>query len=195
MSGPSHTWNEDPRDDRELIAACLRGQLDAYGELVGRYQDRLFNAVFRFLGHAEDAKDVVQEAFLSAYQALGRFKGDSRFFTWLYRIAINHAVDQQRKQKSLQRLERQLETAGEGATPEDALERQEENEKLRQALEYLSTEHRMVLVLKDIDDLKYEEMAEVLDVPIGTIRSRLHRARLELRQVWERMESLSDSKQ
>jgi len=190
----------ESRDERDLIAACLRGDLESFGEIVRLYQDRLYNVAYRFLGNHEDARDVVQEAFLSAFQALPRFKGNARFFTWLYRIAMNHAVDFRRKQRSILRLERQPERDVPGAADArrhhagESLERQEENEKIRRALEYLSLEHRMVLVLKDIDDMKYEDIAEVLDVPIGTVRSRLHRARLELRHVWDRMESMSDSK-
>src|SRR5207247_7737334 len=88
-------------DDQLLIAACLEGDPAAFGELVRRYQDRLFNTVYRLLDQAEDAQDVVQEAFLNAYQSLDNFKGDSLFFTWLYRIAINTAISFKRKQRAV----------------------------------------------------------------------------------------------
>jgi RNA polymerase sigma-70 factor, ECF subfamily len=162
--------------------------------LVERYQDRLFNAVCRFLDSAEDAQDVCQESFLSAYQSLRGFKGGSRFFTWLYRIAMNHAIDLKRKRRTLQYLEPYQEEdsqpvdQSEFSRPSEKAERLEEQEKLQRALAQISSEHRMVLILKDIDGMKYEDMAETLDVPIGTIRSRLHRARLELRDVLERLE-------
>ncbi len=180
-------------EDRQLIADCLKGQIEAYSELVRRYQDRLYNAVFRFLNDAEDAQDVTQEAFVSAWQALSRFKGNAKFFTWIYRIAINHAIDLKRKRKVSRGLEVRLSdelqpVAAGAAPPEEAVERREEAEKLRKALNLLSAEHRMVLILKDIDGMKYEEMADTLEVPIGTIRSRLHRARLELRVILERQE-------
>ena len=182
-------------EDQRLISDCLRGRTEAFGELVRRYQDRLYNAVFRFLDSAEDAQDIVQEAFLSAYQSLSGFKGGSRFFTWLYRIAMNHAIDLRRKRRVLHYLEHGSEEdsqpvdTSEFSRPSEQAERKEEDERLHRALGLLSAEHRMVLVLKDIDGMKYEEMAETLDVPIGTIRSRLHRARLELREVLERLES------
>jgi RNA polymerase sigma-70 factor (ECF subfamily) len=178
-------------DDRRLIRECLRGRSAAFGILVRRHQDRLYNTVFRLLGNAEDAQDVIQESFISAYQSLGSFKGDSLFFTWLYRIAMNAAISLKRKKKSAVSLDTgskhdlvidPLDNSVDNQ-PGDALERQEEEVRLQEALDRLSAEHRTVIVLKDIDDLKYEEIAEILAVPVGTIRSRLHRARLELRDL------------
>jgi RNA polymerase sigma-70 factor (ECF subfamily) len=180
-------------DDRRLIAASLRGDTAAFGELVRRYQDRLYNTVYRLLDNAEDAQDVVQEAFLSAYQSLDSFKGDSQFFTWLYRIAVNTAISHRRKQRLGVSLGGRNGDGGvepldpsEEGRPGHALERQEEERRVQRALNRLSPEHRTVLVMKEMDGLKYEAMAEVLGVPIGTVRSRLHRARGELRELLER---------
>jgi RNA polymerase sigma-70 factor (ECF subfamily) len=180
-------------DDAKLITEALRGNAEAFGQLVQRHQHRLYNAAYRFLDSAEDAQDVVQEAFLSAYQALDSFKGGAQFFTWLYRIAMNHAIDLRRKRKAVLRFDGQVEEDSHPADPspvarpEAALEQSEDVALLRAGLARLSPEHRMVLLLKDLDGMKYEDMAEVLAVPIGTIRSRLHRARLELRQVLEEL--------
>jgi RNA polymerase sigma-70 factor (ECF subfamily) len=182
-------------DDDRLIADCLKGQTAAFGELVRRYQDRLFNTVFRLVDSAEDAQDVVQEAFLHAYQSLDRFKGESQFFTWLYRIAVNSAISLKRKQRIVVSLH--VDREGQGSVPEPhdvselsqpdlVLERADEERRIQAALNRLSPEHRAVLILKDLEDQKYETMAEILQVPIGTIRSRLHRARLELREVLEK---------
>ena len=182
-------------DDDRLIADCLKGQTAAFGELVRRYQDRLFNTVFRLVDSAEDAQDVVQEAFLHAYQSLDRFKGESQFFTWLYRIAVNSAISLKRKQRIVVSLHLDRERQGGVPEPHDvselsqpdlALERADEERRIQAALNRLSPEHRAVLILKDLEDQKYETMAEILQVPIGTIRSRLHRARLELREVLEK---------
>lgn len=176
-------------DDHRLIAECLQGRTDAFGELVCRYQDRVFNTVYRLLGNAHDARDVVQEAFLHAYQALDTFKGDSLFFTWLYRIAVNTAITLKRKRRAVLSLTPGLEESAhvldtsERGHPGYALEQAEEERRLQQALNRLSPEHRAVLILKDIEGQKYEAMAEILGVPIGTIRSRLHRARMELRDL------------
>jgi RNA polymerase sigma-70 factor, ECF subfamily len=178
-------------DDHRLIADCLQGRPAAFGELVSRYQDRLFNTVYRLLDNAEDAQDVVQEAFLNAYQSLDSFKGDSQFYTWLYRIAFNTAVSLKRKQRVVLSLHGTREGRGdveppdpsEYSQPEHALQQAEEERRIQRALNRLSPEHRTVLILKDMEGEKYEAMAEVLEVPIGTIRSRLHRARLELREL------------
>ena len=180
-------------DDRRLIAECLVGRRDAFGELVSRYQARLYNAAVRLVDTPEDAADVVQDSFLNAYQSLHSFKGDAEFFTWLYRIAFNAAISLRRKKRnttsldSLRNGEHKIEPVdpSEFTRPEAALERSEEESQLHAALNRLSDEHRSVLLMKDIDGMKYEDIADVLDVPIGTIRSRLHRARLELRGLLE----------
>jgi RNA polymerase sigma-70 factor (ECF subfamily) len=180
-------------DDQKLIDRCLDGETGAFGELVRRYQDRLYNTVYRLVDNAEDAQDIVQDAFLNAYQSLDGFKGDSRFFTWLYRIAVNTAISHKRRQRVLLSIDTgrngansvQPLDASEYSRPGEALERAEQEQRLQEALSRLSPEHRAVLVLKDLEGQKYEEMAEVLGVPIGTIRSRLHRARAELRELLE----------
>jgi RNA polymerase sigma-70 factor (ECF subfamily) len=176
-------------DDHRLIAECLKGDPAAFGELVRRYQDRLYNAIYRMVGGAEDAQDVVQEAFLSAYQSLDGFKGQSEFFTWLYRIAFNTAVSLKRKQRVALSIDGGREgiveppDASEFSQPGHALEAAEQEQRIQRALNRLSPEHRAVLIMKDMEGQKYETMAEVLQVPIGTIRSRLHRARVELREL------------
>ncbi len=190
-------------DDQRLITASLRGDAAAFGELVRRYQDRLYNTVFRFLGNAEDAQDVVQEALISAYQSLESFKGDAQFFTWLYRIAINTAISHKRKRHPSLSID--VGRDGEGtmepldtsdaSRPGRALERREEERRVHRALERLSPEHRAVLILKDMEGQKYETMAEVLGVPIGTIRSRLHRARSELRDLLEQEDQREQEKE
>lgn len=182
-------------DDHRLIAECLAGKTSAFGVLVQRYQDRLYNTVFRMVGNGDDALDIVQDAFLNAYQSLESFKGDALFFTWLYRIAMNTAISQRRKKRHLVPID----SAGEGRSlepsdpsednqPGHALEQAEEEQRLYRALSRLSVEHRTVLVLKELEGQKYEVMAETLGVPVGTIRSRLHRARLELRDLLEQDE-------
>lgn len=156
-----------------------------------RYQDRLYNSIFRVVDNAEDAYDVVQEAFLNAYQSLNSFKGDAEFFTWLYRIAFNAAISLKRKRKAVLRLEwgsgdkPGIEPLDESAfsQPGATIQRFEDDAMLQAALNRLSPEHRAVLVLKEIEGQKYEDIALILDVPIGTIRSRLHRARSELREL------------
>jgi RNA polymerase sigma-70 factor, ECF subfamily len=181
-------------DDQRLIAECLQGHTAAFGELVRRYQDRLFNTVYRLVDSAEDAQDVVQESFIHAYQSLDRFKGDSLFFTWLYRIAVNTAISLRRKHRVALSIDTRRADGGDRLEPADpsecsypghALEKEEQERRIQRALNRLSPEHRTVLILKDMEGQKYETMAEVLQIPIGTIRSRLHRARIELRELLE----------
>ena len=195
LNGGKSTVNAD---DQRLIAECLTGRTAAFETLVRRYQDRLYNTVYRLVGNAEDAEDVVQEAYIHAYQSLRSFKGDSLFFTWLYRIAVNAAISWKRKERAVLRWQTDgnAHRVGQGppnvmqrSEPAAALVRAEEAERIQTALQRVSPEHRMVLILKDMDGHKYDAMAEILNVPIGTIRSRLHRARLELRQVLEQMEN------
>lgn len=181
-------------DDHKLIREVLRGKQAAFAVLTKRYEDRLFNTVFRLLGNLEDAQDVVQETFINAYLSLANFKGDSQFFTWLYRIAMNTAISHKRKQKGTLSFdagrngESGLEPldGSEFNRPGHAMEQVEEERRIQKALNRLSPEHKIVLVLKDMEEQKYEDIAEILQIPIGTVRSRLHRARLELRDLLQR---------
>lgn len=177
-------------DDRRLIAEVLAGNSAAFGELVTRYQDRLFNVAYRVLDNADDAADVVQDVFVNAYTSLKTFKGDSELFTWLYRIAFNTAISFKRRRRGVVRIDAGGEDGGldpedrsTDTAPEAGMERTEDERVLAEAMAKLSPEHRTVLVLKDIDGLKYEEIADAMGVPIGTVRSRLHRARLELKSL------------
>ncbi len=184
-------------DDTSLIEACRRGQSEAFGQLVRRYQDRLYPTMLRLTGRPEDALDLLQDAFLRAYEKLGSFHGESSFYTWIYRIAVNLALSDRRRRKSKWRLFDSSE--GQSNEPEDLihendpslpLERAERDQRIQAALDTLAPEHRAVVVMKEFDGLRYEEIAEVLDVPVGTVRSRLHRARADLRQ---RLAGLLDS--
>ncbi len=185
-------------DDRRLISEALAGRTDSFGELVLRYQDRLFHVANRVVTNPDDALDVVQDTFVSAYQSLASFKGDAEFFTWLYRIAFNTAISAKRRKRPTISLDAGASSANRekthetGIDPEDraadvapdaAMERAEDERQLAMAIAKLSPEHRGVLLMKDIDGLKYEDIAEAMRVPIGTVRSRLHRARLELRNL------------
>lgn len=184
-------------DDIPLITAARKGDANAFGVLVRRYQDRLYRTVARLVDNAEDARDVVQESFLHAYQALDSFKGDALFFTWLYRIAVNAAISQRRKRKAALSIHATFGGQG-GVEPSDpsernrpghALEQAEREHSIRSALRRLSPEHQAVLVMKEMDGKKYEEIASALGVPVGTVRSRLHRARLELRELLQESET------
>lgn len=184
-------------EDQQLIEQFLQGDADAFDQLVLRYQDRLFNTLLRMFNSEQDALDAAQEAFVQAFQKLHTFQGKSKFYSWLCRIAINSALSQKRKKKlTTASLEAAREKAG--IDPDDdnrenhpshQLETSENQSAIQQALNELAEEQRTVIVLKEIDGLKYEEIAEIIDCPVGTVRSRIHRARAELRQklqfLWE----------
>ena len=171
-------------DDRGLIEACRAGKTEAYGILVRRYQDRLYPTVLRLTGCAEDAQDLLQETFLRAYQKLNRFHGESSFYTWVYRIAVNLALSRRRRRRpTLWPGDRPSDPAGDPreTDPSLPLERAERDRMIQDALDSLAHDHRAVVVMKEFDGLRYEEIGEVLGIPVGTVRSRLHRARCELR--------------
>ena len=179
-------------DDAQLIDQALGGHSEAFGQLVLKYQDRLFNTVFHVVGHAEDARDIVQEALVQAFLKLDSFRHRSAFYTWLYRIAFNVAMTQP-AQAAADRVDGprretgNLEPADDEDDPAESLERKERCRQVRQAIAQLQEEYRAVLVLREIDGCCYETIAEVLDLPIGTVRSRLHRARLQLREQLKEM--------
>jgi RNA polymerase sigma-70 factor, ECF subfamily len=179
--------------DQELITECLAGSADAFGQLVLRYQNRLYNTLVNITGSAEDARDVAQDAFVHAFQKLSTFRGQSAFYSWLFRIALNAAISRKRKTKrTVASIDAARENAGIEPTdthpdthPSHSMEVSERQALVRQGLAQLSEEFRTVLILKEIEGLKYDEIAEMVDCPIGTVRSRIHRARVELRQKLE----------
>lgn len=173
-------------DDSQLIEEALAGQPAAFGQLVLRYQDRLYNTMVRVVGHADDARDVVQEALVQAFVKLETFRHKSAFYTWLYRIAFNVAASISRRRRRSVSVEHAREAAGEEPVdrqrgPSEQIEQRERCRQVQQALAALSEEHRLVLVLREMEGCCYETIAEMLDLPLGTVRSRLHRARLQLR--------------
>ena len=184
------------QDEQCLIEACRSGTTEAFGVLVRRYQDRLYPTVFRLTGCAEEAQDLLQEAFLRAFQRLDRFHGESSFYTWIYRIAVNLALSGRRRRRSVLRLDDgrhgpPVDPSGDPdeTDPSAPLERAERDRQIQDALNALAPDHRAVVVMKEYDGLRYEEIGAVLGIPVGTVRSRLHRARGELR---ERLRALID---
>lgn len=174
-------------DDANLIAETLAGHTAAFGKLVEKYQNRLFNTLVHIAGNVEDARDIVQEAFVQAFVKLDSFRGASAFYTWLYRVAFNIAAAERRKRRPLGSIDHKREQFGlepmdDCDGPVERLEQQERCRQVRLALERLSDEHRKILVLREIEGCEYVTIAEILELPIGTVRSRLHRARMQLRE-------------
>lgn len=176
--------------DQSLIEICLAGRREAFGQLVDRYQNRLFHSLVHMLGSTEDAQDIAQDAFVQAYEKLATFRGQCQFYSWLFRIAFNTAVSSRRKSRHMTvSLDGRRECTGQepvdhrpSAEPSYSMDVGERQRLVRQALSELCEEFRTALVLKEMDGMSYEEIAEVIEVPLGTVRSRIHRARLELRE-------------
>ncbi|MCZ6803875.1 MAG: RNA polymerase sigma factor RpoE [Proteobacteria bacterium] len=173
--------------DKQLIKRVKKGEKAAYDLLVLKYQQRIINLVSRFVRHQSDAQDVTQEAFIKAYRALPNFRGESAFYTWLYRIAVNTAknhlaVQSRRPAESdydvseIEQIEGNA-ALKEQATPENLLLKDELQATVLKAIEDLSEDLRSAIMLREIDGLSYEEIATVMECPIGTVRSRIFRAR------------------
>lgn len=173
------------QDDALLVSACKNGDQEAFSQLVQRYQRRIFNLVFRMLQNYDEACEITQETFLAAWQGLPAFRGEARFTTWLYRIAYNCSLKQLEARKRDQVLqaalqsEQTLEGQDHRSTHLAQLDRQE---MVQEQLSHLPPKYRIVLILRHLQDMTYEEMAEVLTMPIGTIKTHLFRARNLLKE-------------
>ena len=180
-----------PVEEEALVRRTRRGDLDAYDELVRRYQERIYATIYHMTSNHEDASDLAQESFIKAFQALKTFKGGSSFYTWLYRIAVNKTINflKQRKNRthmSLNDLDFNAEHDPDlvalisDKTPRREAGLTELQEKLNAAMLKLSEPHRLVVVLHDVQGLSHDEIAKIMDCNIGTVRSRLFYARQQL---------------
>lgn len=178
--------------ERDLIRRAKQGDMLAFEELILKHEKIVYNLALRMMNYSEDAKDISQEVFLKAYRSLSNFDERSAFSTWLYRITHNTCIDEMRKRKGKQSfsLEEELENeegsmqrqiADEGDTPEESLLRAEQRNEILQALDNLSEEHKAAIVLRDVKGLSYEEIAEILEVTLGTVKSRISRGRNQLK--------------
>ncbi len=179
-------------DDQALVERCRSGDLAAFEPLVEKYRERVWRLAYHYVRDREEAWDVAQEAFVRAWQALPNFRGQSAFYTWLFRIVVNVATDRARSRAARGRAfgteavpeedwERVLVDPARG--PDDTAAGAETRERVRRALDALPPHHRTIIMLSDLEGLSYREIAEVLGIPMGTVMSRLHNARKRLRQV------------
>jgi len=179
-------------EEMELVKRARKGDLAAYDDLVRRYQERIYATIYHMTSNHEDANDLAQEAFIKAFQALRSFKGGSSFYTWVYRIAINKTINflKQRKHRGAQMSLDDLDFNAEhdpdlvalvsDKTPRREVGLAELQEKLNAAMQKLSEPHRLAVTLHDVQGLSHEEIAEIMDCNVGTVRSRLFYARQQL---------------
>jgi len=191
-------------DDLILVQRFRQGDMESFSLLVAKYQDRIYNMLLRMCGKPADAEELAQEAFLRAMERIGQFHGRSKFYTWLFRIAANLAISHRRrggriKFHSLSGPEDGDSSAGDAITsplaakrqsgPQEAAVTAETHQRVMDALGELDDEFRLVVVLRDIEEMDYAQVADVMNVPLGTVKSRLHRARMMLR---DRLRDLLD---
>lgn len=185
-------------DERRLIRMAKAGDKQAFGTLLSSHEARMYNIAFRMMGSSEDAMDMVQEAMIKVYRALGRFEGNAQLGTWLYRVTTNTCLDELRRRKLRQSVsldEREEQGAPAPVDhhferPEEAVERGERQAALKTAIQKLPPEHQAAIVLRDIQGMSYQEAAKVMDCPVGTMKSRVNRARAALREELEKQTEL-----
>jgi RNA polymerase sigma-70 factor (ECF subfamily) len=170
-------------EDLELIHRSQAGDTEAFGELVTKYRTKIFSMIYGIVSNECDAWDLAQEGFLKAWRSIHRFHGRSSFYTWLYRITINVTIDSLRRRCRRREVEFDDTIPSFLPGPSDNYERAEIREQVYDALAQLTPEHRAVIVLKEIEDLQYREIAEILNVSIGTVMSRLFYARKKLQSI------------
>lgn len=180
-------------DEAVLVESARSGDMNAFSRLVTQYQDRVLNTCWRISGRLEDAEDLAQETFLKAMEAIGNFRRQSCFYTWLFRIAVNVSISHRRRKGRMPRLSLHRDD-GSGEWPDPPadssrapdpsarLTGQEVQALVQEGLESLDDDHRAVIVLRDMEGFDYRQISEILQVPEGTVRSRLHRGRMELRE-------------
>lgn len=184
-------------EDAALVESVRKGDMHAFGALVAKYQDRIYNLILRMCGQAADAEELAQETFLKALERIDQFRGKSQFYTWLFRIGTNLALSHRRRGgrirfHPLDNGDDGSETQADSLTaamasrreaaPDERAQAAESKREISAALDELDEEFRLVVVLREIEEMDYTQIADVLDVPVGTVKSRLHRARLILQE-------------
>jgi RNA polymerase sigma-70 factor (ECF subfamily) len=185
LSNQSKVMVVDGISDAECVRRLQHGETEAFEILVRRHEKTIFNLVYRMLGDYDEAAEISQEVFLSAFRAVGQFRGEANFSTWLYRIALNHASTRRKSLGTRQQRMLPLENANPLSDPQpgppEILEKQEIRERVQLALNQLDPEDAVVILLRDLQDVPYDEVARMLEIPVGTVKSRLHRARQALK--------------
>jgi RNA polymerase sigma-70 factor (ECF subfamily) len=183
------------RDDHELIRACLEGSQEAFASLVHRHEQRSYWAAYKILGDAEAARDVAQEAFVRVWRALDRFDFSMAFSTWLYRITVNLAIDHLRRNRRHRGADldqfREAVADESSIAPDAPQDSREVAKSVRLVLETLDEKYRTVLILRDLEGLSSKQIADITGIAHATVRWRLHIARKQFREGWERLENRS----
>ncbi len=206
----NYQWRGQREDQRALadqweerwVQLAKKGDRVAFERIVVAFQDRVFNLAYRMLGDREEAEDLAQEVFIKVFKMIHKFRGESQFSTWIYQVTLNHcrnrikylnrrfhhsteSLDEALRMDDGESVERELPDSGE--RPEEVMYRQQVQALIHKALGRLRPEYREVVTLRDIQGLSYQEISTILDLPEGTIKSRLHRARWELKEILNKL--------
>lgn len=191
-------------EDAVLIRKTLQGEMSAFEELVNRYEKQVYNLCLRMVNNREDAADLTQEAFLKAWRGLQFFKAEAAFSTWMYRLTTNVCIDFLRSRKRHDSIsltvedeehgEQELDVPDEAPLPEEQVLYSAQKEEISRAMAELDEESRMILTLRVVEDLSYEQIADVLDLKPGTVKSRLARARIKLKKLLEEKGNKTEAK-
>ena len=195
MKHKTISQNSDSPEDHDLIRSFCEGKKDAFDELVTKHKDRIFNLCYWFLGDFQEANDMAQEVFLKVFRSIDKFRFESSFSTWVFRIAVNTCKNrirsmEYRYKKWMDRLGADpghgnpvsLVLEDETESPQDALEKKEQTAMIRKAINSLSPDKKAVAVLRDIEGLSYEEIGKITGLNVGTVKSKLSRARMDLKK-------------
>lgn len=186
----------DLSEDRALVDRHLKGDPDAFPQIVAIHEKRVYSVAYRMVGNSEDARDVSQEVFINAFRALPRFRVDAPLSVWFYRSTVNSSINLLRKRRPVSSLDETAAGVPDEHRPPDELAMAASlGEAVREAIEMLPDEYRAAVTLRDLEDLDYQQIAEILEVPIGTVRSRLHRGRAMLAQMLEPYRNLEGGDQ
>jgi RNA polymerase sigma-70 factor, ECF subfamily len=175
-------------DDQHLVARCLKGDRDAFAELVVRYQRPIYHMAYRVLGNVEDAREITQGVFLKIAERLDEYDPRFKFFSWIYRITINASLNLRRRNGREELHGEELEVADSGADPEASMSAAQQSARIQKALMELKLENRVVLTLRHFGDCSYREIGEILDLDEKTVKSRLYEGRQQLRSVLKDLE-------
>lgn len=189
------TKGGDNVSDEELIKRVKSGDIDAFEEIIAKYEKRVFSLIYNMLKNDNDIEDVAQEVFVKVYKNIDKFHGNSSLYTWIYRITTNLCLDYIKKQKSVIYIDEKIQTddgeldfqlPSEEKLQDELYEEKELKQKLEKSIAKLPDKQRVMIVLRDIKGLSYEEISEILEIKLGTVKSQINRARLKLKELLEK---------
>ncbi|HEY9061590.1 MAG TPA: sigma-70 family RNA polymerase sigma factor [Pseudobacteroides sp.] len=181
-------------NEKYLLGLSKKGDIEAFEMLMEKYQKKVFNIALRLLGNYDDASEVTQEVFIRIYKSIGSFKGESQISTWIYRIATNVCLDElrKRKRKWVMSLDEEyhkengdyiIQVEDDKPTPDVVMEQKTIKSAVKNAIDKLSEKYKLIIILRDIQGFSYEEISEIVKTPVGTVKSRINRARLQLKEL------------